>query len=44
MTTNLGPGEAFPEMRLDLVGGGGIDLPSDLKSGYSVILFYRGHW
>ncbi len=44
MTTNLGPGDAFPEMRLDLAGGGTIDLPSDLESSYSVILFYRGHW
>ena len=44
MTTNLGPGDTFPEMRLDLVGGGAIDLPADLDSSYSVILFYRGHW
>ena len=44
MTTNLGPGEEFPAMRLDLAGGGAIDLPSDLKASYSVILFYRGHW
>ncbi len=44
MTTYLGPGDAFPEMRLDLVGGGAIDLPSGLDANYSVILFYRGHW
>ena len=44
MTTNLGPGDTFPEMRLDLVGGGAIELPSGLESSYSVILFYRGHW
>ncbi len=44
MTMNLGPGDAFPEMRLDLVGGGTIDLPSSHESNYSVILFYRGHW
>jgi hypothetical protein len=44
MTTNLGPGDSLPEMRLDLVGGGTIDLPSGLDASYSVILFYRGHW
>ncbi len=44
MRTILGPGDKFPEMRLNLVGGGHIQLPSSLKSSYSVILFYRGHW
>jgi hypothetical protein len=44
MGAKLGGGEAFPALRLALVGGGEIELPADLKSGYSVILFYRGHW
>ncbi len=44
MTMTLGPGDTFPSMRLSIAGGGAIDLPADLKSGYSVILFYRGHW
>ncbi len=44
MTAKLGGGEAFPAMRLSLVAGGEIALPSDLKTSYSVILFYRGHW
>jgi peroxiredoxin len=44
MTTTLEPGDSFPEMSLNLVGGGTIDLPGDLKSNYAVILFYRGHW
>ncbi len=44
MTITLGPGDGFPEMSLNLAGGGTIDLPGDLKSTYSVILFYRGHW
>ena len=44
MTTTLGPGDLFPGMTLNLAGGGSIALPSDLKSRYSVILFYRGHW
>ncbi len=30
-------------MSLTPVGGGNIDLPGDLKSNYSVILFHRGY-
>ncbi len=44
MAAKLGSGEAFPSMELPLVGGGSINLPSDLKTTYSIILFYRGHW
>ena len=44
MTATLGPGDSFPGMSLNLVGGGTINLPEDLKSNYAVILFYRGHW
>ncbi|MDA1098721.1 MAG: hypothetical protein O2967_07010 [Proteobacteria bacterium] len=44
MAEKLGSGDGFPQMNLPLVGGGSIDLPSDLKTNYSVILFYRGHW
>jgi len=44
MAAKLASGDAFPHMELPLVGGGSITLPSDLKTSYSVILFYRGHW
>jgi len=44
MTAKLASGDSFPNMSLALVGGGNIELPSDLKTTYSVILFYRGHW
>ena len=44
MAAKLGIGDAFPPMELPLVGGGSITLPSDQKTTYSVILFYRGHW
>ncbi len=44
MAAKLGSGDAFPHMELPLAGGGAIALPSDLKTTYSVILFYRGHW
>ena len=44
MAEKLGAGDGFPSMSLSLVGGGSIELPADLKTTYSVILFYRGHW
>ena len=44
MIAKLTSGDSFPSMSLALAGGGSITLPSDLKTSYSVILFYRGHW
>ena len=44
MGEKLNSGDAFPNMSLDLVGGGKVSLPGDLDSKYAVVLFYRGHW
>ena len=44
MTRKLGIGDSFPNITLDLVGGGTIDLPTGMGSKYGVILFFRGHW
>ncbi len=44
MAEKLGPGDNFPDMTLSLDSGGGINLASDLKTTYAIILFYRGHW
>jgi hypothetical protein len=44
MAEKLGPGSAFPEMTLGLVGGGSINLPGDLDGKYAFVVFYRGHW
>ena len=44
MSEKLGIGAAFPQMTIDLVDGGKLDLPDGLDSQYKVILFYRGHW
>ena len=44
MTRKLGLGDSFPNITLDLVGGGTIDLPTGMGSKYGVILFFRGHW
>ena len=44
MAVKLDAGDSFPEMTLNLVGGSTLNLPGDLKSNYSIVLFYRGHW
>ena len=40
----LGPGDIFPELRLQLVGGAELVLPYDLDMPFNIVLFYRGHW
>jgi len=40
----LNLGDRFPELRLNLAGGGSLTLPAGLNSRYSIVLFYRGHW
>jgi len=37
-------GDPFPELTVDLVDGGTLHLPDDASSGWSIVLFYRGHW
>jgi len=44
MSEKLGIGASFPDMTLNLVGGGSLDLPGGHDTKYKVILFYRGHW
>lgn len=44
MAEKLGIGDAFPRLRLDLVGGQGLSLPDGLDAKYKIVLFYRGHW
>lgn len=44
MSEKLGISDIFPEMTLNLTGGGSLELPKDLNTKYKVILFYRGHW
>jgi hypothetical protein len=43
MAEKLDAGAQFPEVSL-LVGDGMLTLPEAKDSGYSIILFYRGHW
>jgi peroxiredoxin/GNAT superfamily N-acetyltransferase len=44
MRTRLHNGDVFPDLTVDLVGGGAIALPRDLAGSYAVVLFYRGSW
>ena len=40
----LDVGDQFPSMTLQLVDGGEMNIPNDLQSDYTVVLFYRGDW
>ncbi len=44
MSEKLGIGASFPDVTINLVDGGTLDLPSGLDSKYKIVLFYRGHW
>ena len=44
MADKLHAGDTFPELTLDLVGGGTMTLPAEPDADFKVILFYRGHW
>ena len=44
MSNKFGIGDTLPNVTVDLVGGGTLDLPEGLDAKYRVILFYRGHW
>jgi len=40
----LDNGDIFPVLKFNTVEGGVIELPKDFGPGWSVLLFYRGHW
>ncbi len=42
--TLLQNGTTFPALALPKVGGGTLDLPTDLAGSYGVVLVYRGSW
>jgi peroxiredoxin len=44
MVSRLQNGDVFPDLAIDVVGGGTLALPRDLAGSYAVILFYRGSW
>lgn len=44
MADKLDSGARFPNLKLNLVDGGTLELPDGVDARYKVILFYRGHW
>ncbi len=40
----LDSGDAFPEMTLNLAGGGTLDLPGGAKGQWTILIVYRGDW
>ena len=44
MSEKLGIGTPFPDVTINLVSGGTMNLPGDLDTKYKIVLFYRGHW
>ncbi len=44
MADKLNAGDAFPSLTLKLADGKTLNVPEDLDSKYTMILFYRGHW
>lgn len=48
MSASNGPrldgGSRFPQIVLQLAGGGKLTLPGDWDGHAGAVLFYRGHW
>jgi len=44
MAKQLNPGDPFPSFQVNLTNGGTLNLPTDLKAEYAVIIYYRGIW
>jgi peroxiredoxin len=44
MAKQLNPGDPFPSFSAPLTDGRTLNIPSDLKGEYAVIIYYRGIW
>lgn len=44
MSKKLGIGDVFPDITINIVGGGELNVPGGMSAAYKVVLFYRGHW
>lgn len=44
MADKLNTGDSFPEITLTTTSGSSIQLPADLDTPFTIVLFYRGHW
>ena len=44
MARQLNVGDTFPQYTVSLIDNRRLNIPSDLKRDYAVIIFYRGIW
>ena len=44
MAKQLNPGDPFPSFNVPLIDGRTLNISSDLKGEYAVIIYYRGIW
>jgi len=44
MAKQLNPGDPFPHFTVPLTDGRTLNIPTDLKGEYAVIIYYRGIW
>ena len=44
MAEKLNAGGMFPQLTLQVGASDTIELPQLKDAGYSIVLFYRGHW
>ena len=43
-SNKLGPGDMFPELKLNVIEADDVVLPRDIGTPYAIVLFYRGYW
>lgn len=36
--------DQFPDIELEIAGGGTVSLPADVSGNWAYVLFYRGGW
>ena len=44
MSDKLQQGDRFPNLNLNLIDGGSLELPREIPNRYVALLFYRGKW
>lgn len=44
LSRRLRNGDGFPDLAIQRLGGGRLELPRDLAGSFGVVLFYRGSW
>ena len=44
MAKKLNAGDTFPELTVNIRGGGTFNVRDNREARYNIILLYRGHW